>query len=431
MTTSQQGIDIIEASDLRANGLAERDVLNALAFAQAPSAANPFSTSTQALRLCDFVICVGDSITNSYAAYLRSRLPTHWKTLNGGIAGEITAQMLTRFAYTVRAGTAYVVILGGVNDVLGGVAAATIEANLQAMYTAAQAVGATVVAVTITPCKANALWSAGKQTVLDAVNAWILNTATDVDVRIDAYSVMENTPGDDLLKAAYDSGDGLHPNATGLTALATTIEQGVTWTPVSSVAYVAAGPIEVALNQSVRTTDDVAFKSMFASVADAPIIKANVIRPSANSTSAVRIFNAEISGDPVVNVDTTNKRLGILNSAPAYALDVNGQARVKVSGGGTIFYVASDSGNLALLALSQAGYESWFVGMAGASQTLKFYSSHKADVLLLNAITGQANFIQDVFTTTANCGLVLADRSNGHTYRIKVTAGVLGVEVVT
>ena len=431
MTTSQQGIDLIETSDLRAGGLNDRDVLNALAHATAPSATNPFATSVQSVQTRDFVICLGDSLTNSYTSYLDVRLPDTFLALNGGISGNTTTQMAARAAHDIPAGTNYVVVLGGVNDVLGGVAAATIEANLQAIYTAAHAVGAVVVAVTILPCKANALWTAGKQVVLDAVNAWIAATATSVDHIIDAYTLMENTAGDDLLKAAYDSGDGLHPNATGYTVLAGGIYTGATWTVSGDTAYVAGGGTPIYLNQNLRTTDNASFKSVYASSIETPLIKTALIRPAANAANAIQIYNAEVSGDPVVNVDTTNKRLGVLTTAPAYALDVNGQARVKVAGGGTIFYIASDSGQLALLALSQAGYESWFVGLAGASQSLKFYSSHKADALVLNGITGAAVFVDDVYAITADKGVILRDRSDGHTYRIKVTAGVLGTEVVT
>lgn len=44
MTTSQQGIDLLEAADLRTHGLNERDVMAALAAAADPGGANPFVT---------------------------------------------------------------------------------------------------------------------------------------------------------------------------------------------------------------------------------------------------------------------------------------------------------------------------------------------------------------------------------------------------
>ena len=46
------------------------------------------------------------------------------------------------------------------------------------------------------------------------------------------------------------------------------------------------------------------------------------IKPSANSTTALQLQNA--SGSSVLNVDTTNGRVGIGTTAPANSLDVNG-----------------------------------------------------------------------------------------------------------
>ena len=51
------------------------------------------------------------------------------------------------------------------------------------------------------------------------------------------------------------------------------------------------------------------------------------IRPGADSTTAIQLDNA--SGTPVLNVNTTNSRVGINNvTAPAYALDVSGDTNV-------------------------------------------------------------------------------------------------------
>ena len=141
--------------------------------------------------------------------------------------------MLARVATDVTGyGNAlYVVVLGGSNDVLMAILTiAQIEANLQAIYSAVHNSGAKVVAVTIPPNKGHTSWTTGTQTVLDAVNAWILTSATDVDYRIDAYTALEDPGVADTMLATYDSGDHLHPSAAGYVVLGAAIYSGTTWT---------------------------------------------------------------------------------------------------------------------------------------------------------------------------------------------------------
>lgn len=66
---------------------------------------------------------------------------------------------------------------------------------------------------------------------------------------------------------------------------------------------------------------------------------------------------------------------------------------------------------------------------------------HRNDIILWQDAAGTGTFAQavptlwtmnvDVTFPTNTDGVILADRSDGHTYRIKVTAGVLGTEQVT
>lgn len=102
------------------------------------------------------------------------------------------------------------VLLCGINDVLQGVSAVTIEARLTTVMAQLQ----NPVVVTLLPFGNYTSWDAGKEAVRVSVNAWI---AANVAHYVDAESVM-GTAG--ALKAEYDSGDGLHPNDEGNTALA-------------------------------------------------------------------------------------------------------------------------------------------------------------------------------------------------------------------
>ncbi|KKP94780.1 MAG: Lipolytic protein G-D-S-L family [Candidatus Moranbacteria bacterium GW2011_GWD2_36_12] len=152
------------------------------------------------------IYSMGDSLSNNtYETSLETLLGTSWNVNSYGVGGNTTTQMLARFSSDVVVADAeYVVVLGGINDVLASISAATIESNLQAMYTAAHNNGSKVVAVTITPFKTHTSWTSGFQTVVDTVNTWIMNTATDVDYKIDAYSALENPSVPDTLLASYD-----------------------------------------------------------------------------------------------------------------------------------------------------------------------------------------------------------------------------------
>jgi len=110
-----------------------------------------------------------------------------------------------------------VVCAGGVNDITGGVAGATLAATVLAFADARLAEGKQVVLNTIGPFKTNALWTAGRQVETDVYNALILAapaTRTNV-VAVDLFTLWESPPGSDTLNPIYDSGDGKHENLLG------------------------------------------------------------------------------------------------------------------------------------------------------------------------------------------------------------------------
>lgn len=193
----------------------------------------------RAVRVTSKIYGVGDSLTaqGGYGVELITTLGSNWAFKNKGVAGQNVTQMATNFSRDVlQSGDAeYVIIWGGINDVVNGVSAVDIEAQLQAMYTAAAAASPNivVVAATITPFKGNANWTAGKQTVLDTVNAWILGTATGVDYTVDLYSTLEDPGTADTLLPAYAYADNLHLSDAGYTLVGDTIAAGVTWTQSS------------------------------------------------------------------------------------------------------------------------------------------------------------------------------------------------------
>lgn len=158
----------------------------------------------------------GDSITTSpsYSAPLSWALNVPWVEVAQDGAPTSTLLSLMQ-ASSLTASADESVILCGINDVNANVSAAVIEANLAA-------IGALVHNphyVTILPYGNHVGWTSGRETVRQAVNDWIkANTSnyTDAEAAMGDLTM----PSQPVLKSAYDSGDGLHPNDAGNTALA-------------------------------------------------------------------------------------------------------------------------------------------------------------------------------------------------------------------
>lgn len=258
------------------------------------------------------VYTFGDSLTEAtdYSSKLTALLGAEWSVRNCGIGGNTTTQMAARLTSNVlNAGDGeYIVVLGGINDIVGDASAATIESNLQAIYDAAAGAGLTVVACTITPFKTNAYWTSGRQTVLDTVNTWILNTAANVDVAVDTYDALEDGTSD-TLTAAYASADYLHLSTAGYELLATTIYNAVTWTPSTTQATVFFSGGTLYLNQSLRNTDS----PTFANLTVARHLDFATWYPTTDGTAALKISNAAQAA--ILTIDTTNKSVGMGTTA--------------------------------------------------------------------------------------------------------------------
>lgn len=179
------------------------------------------------------VYIIGDSETEIayYGQYLNNLLGSNWRVINKGISGNTTTQMLARFhADIIAPGDAQaVVIWGGVNDARTDVSAVTIQSNLQEMYTMAHDAGIPVIALNVTPWKGYGSWSSDKQIVTETVNAWIANTAANIDYKIDAYSNLEDSGAPDTLKVEYNSGDYIHLSKAGFANIASSVYKVKEW----------------------------------------------------------------------------------------------------------------------------------------------------------------------------------------------------------
>ncbi|HVA75032.1 MAG TPA: GDSL-type esterase/lipase family protein [Acidimicrobiales bacterium] len=131
-------------------------------------------------------------------------------------------------------GVATVVVFLGTNDLYFGASAASVVDGLSQAAAAAHASGARVVAVTLTPRMGSEGWSPARQAELDQVNHWMGETQA-FDGVINFYAALADVYNGSCQPAsmfpALDSGDHLHPNATGAAVMADAIDPAVLGVP--------------------------------------------------------------------------------------------------------------------------------------------------------------------------------------------------------
>lgn len=177
----------------------------------------------------DRVVFMGDSITDAWGRRYGT-LPGK-SSVNRGISGQTTPQMLIRFRPDVIAlNPKVVVILAGTNDIAGNTGPMTLEAiedNLMSMSDLAKANGIRVVMASVLPvCDSVRPQTARRPPEkIRALNAWIKEySANSGAVYLDYYSAMIGP--DELLKAdlTYDC---LHPNDAGYQVMAPLAEKAI------------------------------------------------------------------------------------------------------------------------------------------------------------------------------------------------------------
>lgn len=167
----------------------------------------------------------GDSITNGSAStnagvsafrtleplFLGSGIVGN--ALNLAVAGRTSAQTLAALPAAL-AGTGATIyrLMIGTNDAGNGVPLATFMANVQAIVAYAKNQGCKVAVSTVPPRGAGA--GAAIQKLIDQYNLWLRAWVPAVGTLLDGHlALVDFATG--YMKAAYDSGDGIHPNDAG------------------------------------------------------------------------------------------------------------------------------------------------------------------------------------------------------------------------
>ncbi|MFF5786391.1 SGNH/GDSL hydrolase family protein [Streptomyces sp. NPDC012693] len=203
------------------------------------------------------VVTFGDSITDGvgstqdadhrYPDELTERLAAAGRpraVLNHGIAGNQVVndttwageKALTRFRQDVltEPGVRTVVVLEGINDIGGSTvdfpAAATPDVSVDQLIAGhrtlireAHAKGLKVIGATLTPVKGSFYDTPANEAKRDAFNSWV-RTSGAYDAVVDFDRAVADPADPDRILPAYDSGDGLHPNDAGYTAMAKALD---------------------------------------------------------------------------------------------------------------------------------------------------------------------------------------------------------------
>lgn len=159
---------------------------------------------------------------------------------NKGVGGNTTAQMLARFDADVTPNDPSIVVVeGGINDSAGSVTVATFAANITAIHAKCVAIGALCVLTTVTPQSESA-----RKPFVSNYNTWLRRYAADSGLPlIDFHDALADVATGDL-DAAYDNGDGIHPNTAGHKVMASTLATDLTSWLTNSLPLLPTSNIE-------------------------------------------------------------------------------------------------------------------------------------------------------------------------------------------
>ena len=170
-------------------------------------------------------VLLGDSFFASYAGWFSWGNAQSGSLLvpvmNAGEGGERLDQIVARISTDVAPYFPEVVVLhGGTNDVNNSASAATIKSRFLAIFDALDALGVTDIVACTIPSQTD--FTAGEKAIVLEVNTW-LNGLTRAGLTV-ADTQLVLTTGDGVTSDAAKLVDTVHPNYTGLQAMADVLD---------------------------------------------------------------------------------------------------------------------------------------------------------------------------------------------------------------
>ncbi|MFI7387207.1 SGNH/GDSL hydrolase family protein [Streptomyces sp. NPDC049813] len=203
------------------------------------------------------VVAFGDSITDGYHSstgtytrwpdFLARRIagrpgPQRLSVVNAGIGGNRVltdvpnpwqgVSALERFAHDAlaRPGVRDVILLQGINDIGndagpdgGPLTVRDLVDGYRTLIRQAHAAGVRVIGATLMPVKGNGYYTPAAEETRQDVNRWI-RTSGAFDGLVDFDRALRDPADPAALDAAYDSGDHIHPDDTGMRAMADAVD---------------------------------------------------------------------------------------------------------------------------------------------------------------------------------------------------------------
>jgi lysophospholipase L1-like esterase len=131
-----------------------------------------------------------------------------------------------------HAGVTHVVIFLGTNDIRRGATAEQVIGGLKDIIARVKAKGIKIIGVTIIPRDSvvpgipDTGWNDAKTKIRNEVNDWTRKQA-GFDGVLDFDQVVRDSANPDIIKLAYDCGDGVHPSPYGYFLLGKSIDLGL------------------------------------------------------------------------------------------------------------------------------------------------------------------------------------------------------------
>jgi lysophospholipase L1-like esterase len=131
-----------------------------------------------------------------------------------------------------HAGVTHVVLFLGTNDIRRGATADQVIGGMKDIIARVKAKGIKIIGVTIIPRDSvvpgipDTGWDDGKTKIRNEINDWMRKQA-GFDGVLDFDQVVRDPAKPDIIKVAYDCGDGIHPSPYGYFLLGKSIDLGL------------------------------------------------------------------------------------------------------------------------------------------------------------------------------------------------------------